>query len=156
MKRALTPVLVVDDDEATLTFLKRALEGLGIRGIDLAHDGAEALQKLDAEQYGLVISDWHMKHVGGLQLLKHMRSNERFAHIPFMMITGDAQVDVVLTARQAWADAVMLKPFGIEALRVKIGDVVKQRPKYARPVMPRSDRPLANLAEIRGHRTAAV
>lgn len=156
MKRALTPILVVDDDEATLTFIKRALESLGIHDVDLARDGSEALPMLEAGQYGLVISDWHMNSMGGLQLLRHMRAHERFAHTPFMMITGDAQVDIVLTARQAGADAVVLKPFGLDVLRTKIGDVVKQRPKYARPIMPRTDRPLPTAQEVRAHRVEAI
>lgn len=155
MKRALTPILVVDDDEATLAFIKRALESLGIVGVDVASDGSEALPKLAAEQYGLIISDWHMKTMGGLQLLRHVRSHERFAHIPFMMITGDAQVDIVLTARQMGADAVILKPFGLDVLRTKIGDVVKQRPKYAKPVMSRIG-PLPAPGDFRLHRSGAA
>jgi two-component system, chemotaxis family, chemotaxis protein CheY len=124
MKRALTPILVVDDDDAARAFITRALETLGLRDVDPARDGAEALPKLEAKRYGLIISDWHMNRMGGLQLLRHVRGHERFAHVPFMMITGDAQVDIVLTARQAGADAVVLKPFGIDVLRTKIGDVV--------------------------------
>lgn len=155
MKRTLTPILIVDDDDATLTFLKRALESLDIHDIDLARDGSEALPKLEAEQFGLIISDWHMNTMGGLQLLRHVRGHERFAHTPFMMITGDAQVDIVLTARQAGADAVVLKPFGIEVLRAKIGDVVRQRPRYARPIMPRTDRQIPTVQEIRAHRVEA-
>jgi two-component system chemotaxis response regulator CheY len=152
MKRALTPILVVDDDEPTLAFIRRALETLGITGIDLANDGSEALAKLETQPYGLIISDWHMRSMGGLQLLRHVRSSERLAHIPFMIITGDAQVDIVLTARQSGADAVVLKPFGLDALRTKIGDVVKQRPKYAKPIMPQSDRPLPSPRDFRAHR----
>jgi two-component system chemotaxis response regulator CheY len=156
MKRALTPILVVDDDEPTLVFIRRALEMLGITGIDLVGDGSEALPKLESQQYGLIISDWHMRTMGGLQLLRHVRGSERLAHTPFMMITGDAQVDVVLTARQAGADAVVLKPFGVDVLRTKIGDVVKQRPKYAKPIMPRSDRPLPSPSDFRAHRLGIV
>jgi len=152
MKRAMTPVLVVDDDDATLIFIKRALETLGISDVDLVEDGTDAMQKLEQGTYGLVISDWHMKIMGGLQLLRQMRAKEQFAHIPFMMITGDAQVDIVLAARQAGADAVLLKPFRAEVLRTKIGDVVKQRPRYAPPVMPPADRPLPTLSDFRSHR----
>ena len=156
MKRALTPILVVDDDDAARAFITRALETLGLRDVDPARDGAEALPKLEAKRYGLIISDWHMNRMGGLQLLRHVRGHERFAHVPFMMITGDAQVDIVLTARQAGADAVVLKPFGIDVLRTKIGDVVKQRPKYARPIMPQSDRPLSSSDDFRAHRAEAM
>jgi two-component system chemotaxis response regulator CheY len=152
MKRALTPILVVDDDTPSRLFIKRALESLSITSIELACDGAEAIAMLESQSFGLVISDWHMGAVGGLQLLRHVRSTERLAHMPFMMITGDAQVEVVLTARQAGADAVVLKPFGIDVLRTKIGDVVKQRPRYAKPVMPRSDRPLPTPDDYRAHR----
>jgi two-component system chemotaxis response regulator CheY len=138
MKRPLTPVLVVDDDLSSLQFLKHAFQSFGVREVDTASDGAEALPLLDSKPYGLIISDWHMQAMGGLQLLRFIRSTERHAHIPFMMITGDAQVDVVLTARQAGADAVVLKPFNLHVLRAKIGDVVKQRPKYANPITTRA------------------
>jgi two-component system chemotaxis response regulator CheY len=138
MKRPLTPIMVVDDEDTSLAFIRKVLESLGIREVETAHDGSDALPRLESRRYGLVICDWHMACVGGLQLLRHMRGSERLAHVPFMMITADAQVDVVLTARQAGADAVLLKPFSMQALRTKIADVVKQRPKYAAPVMPRS------------------
>jgi two-component system chemotaxis response regulator CheY len=156
MKRPLTPILVVDDDSPTRLFIKRALESLAISHVALASDGAEALSKLEEEPFGLVICDWHMGVMGGLQLLRHVRSTERLAHMPFMMITGDAQVDVVLAARQAGADAVVLKPFGIDVLRTKIGDVVKQRPRYAKPIMPNADRPLPAPGDFRAHRAGFV
>jgi two-component system chemotaxis response regulator CheY len=139
MKRPLTPVLVVDDQDVTLTVITKILESLGIEDVATACDGSEALGRLQARPFGLVISDWHMKAMGGLQLLRHVRTNVRFAGIPFIIITGDAQVDVVLSARQAGADAVILKPFTMEALRKKLHDVVKQKPNYAPPVMPRPD-----------------
>lgn len=138
MKRPLTPVLVVDDDPSSLQFLRHAFGTFGITDVDTASDGAEALPLLDTKPYGLIVCDWHMQAMGGLQLLRFIRSAERHAHIPFMMITGDAQVDVVLTARQAGADAVVLKPFNAHVLRAKIGDVVKQRPKYANPITTRA------------------
>jgi two-component system chemotaxis response regulator CheY len=149
MKRSLSPVLIVDDQDATRQSLKRILEKLGIDEVETAGDGSDALFMLDSGQYGLVISDWHMSTMGGLQLLRQLRASERFAYLPFIMITADAQVDVVLTARQAGADAVVLKPFTMQALRTKIGDVVRQKPYYARPPMPRVDHAAEMMAQMR-------
>ena len=116
-------VLIVDDYKTMLRIIRNLLKQIDFHNIDEAFDGEEALAKLRAGQYGLVISDWNMSPMTGLTLLREMRQDSRLRGTPFIMITAESKVDNVVAAKQAGVSNYIVKPFNAETLREKIDHV---------------------------------
>ncbi len=119
-----TPVLIVDDYKTMLRIIRNLLKQLEIENVDEATDGAEALSKLRAGNYGLVISDWNMAPMTGLDLLKEVRADARLKNTPFIMITAESKTENVVAAKQAGVSNYIVKPFNAETLREKIEKVM--------------------------------
>ena len=116
-------VLVVDDYKTMLRIIGNLLKQIGFQNVDEATDGAAALQKLREKQYGLVISDWNMEPMTGLQLLKEVRADNRLAKVPFIMITAESKTENVVAAKAAGVTNYIVKPFNAETLKQKIAAV---------------------------------
>ena len=84
-----TNVLIVDDYRTMLRIIRNLLKQLDFNNVDEATDGQEALAKLRAGNFGLVISDWNMAPMTGLDLLKEVRADARLKNLPFIMITAE-------------------------------------------------------------------
>ena len=119
-----TPVLIVDDDKTMLRIIRNLPKQIDIENVEEASDGAEALLKLRAADFGLVISDWNMAPMTGLDLLKEVRADPRPRHIPFIMITAESKTENVAAAKQAGVSNYIVKPFNAETLRDKIAKAV--------------------------------
>lgn len=117
-------VLIVDDYRTMLRIVRALLRQNGIHDVDEACDGSEAIDKLRKETYGLVISDWNMQPMSGLDLLRAMRADERLRRIPFIMITAESKAENVAVAGQAGVSSYIVKPFNAETLRDKIDRVL--------------------------------
>ncbi|MBX5455251.1 MAG: response regulator, partial [Acidobacteriia bacterium] len=74
--------------------------------------------------YGLIISDWNMQPMTGLQLLQEVRADARLKHIPFIMVTAESKAENVVAAKQAGVSNYIVKPFNAETLREKIEKVL--------------------------------
>ncbi len=116
------PVLIVDDYAAMLRVLRSILATIGFTDIDVAKDGATALDMLRRRTYGLVISDWHMAQMSGHDLLREMKADAELAATPFIMIGAEPNFQHLVAARQAGANAFLIKPFSAALLREKILD----------------------------------
>jgi two-component system, chemotaxis family, chemotaxis protein CheY len=119
-----TPILVVDDYKTMVRIVRNLLHQLGFRDVDEANDGASALAKLRARRFSLVISDWAMEPMSGLELLEAMRADPELKALPFIMITAENRSDRIARAEQAGADGYIVKPFNAEALRDRIARVM--------------------------------
>jgi two-component system chemotaxis response regulator CheY len=119
-----TPILVVDDYKTMVRIVRNLLNQLGFDNVDDASDGASALAKLRAKRFGLVISDWAMEPMSGLELLQAMRVDPDLKALPFIMITAENRQERVAKATQAGADGYIVKPFNAEALSERIGRVI--------------------------------
>lgn len=117
------PILVVDDYKTMVRIIKNLLKQIGFKDIDDAANGEEALAKLNERTYGLVISDWNMEPMTGYELLKHVRSEERFANLPFIMVTAEAKSENVVAAKKAGVSNYIVKPFNAQTLKGKIESV---------------------------------
>ena len=117
-------VLIVDDYKTMLRIIRNLLKQIDFNNVDEATDGAEALTKLRASHYGLVISDWNMQPMTGLQLLQEVRSDARLKTTPFIMITAESKMENVVAAKQAGVSNYIVKPFNAETLREKIEKVL--------------------------------
>ncbi|MCB1562232.1 MAG: response regulator [Alphaproteobacteria bacterium] len=114
-------VLIVDDYNTMLRIIKNLLKQLGFNNVDEATDGAMALEKIKNKPYGLVISDWNMEPMTGIQLLRSIRgSGESYKDVPFIMITAESKTENVVEAKKAGVNNYIVKPFNAETLKSKI------------------------------------
>ena len=117
-------VLIVDDYKTMLRIIRNLLKQIDFPNVDEASDGAEALGKLRSNTYGLVISDWNMQPMTGLQLLQEVRADGKLKTMPFIMITAESKVENVIAAKAAGVSNYIVKPFNAETLREKIEKVL--------------------------------
>lgn len=118
-------VLIVDDYNTMLRIVKNLLKQLGFNNVDEATDGSAALEKVKAKHYGLVISDWNMEPMTGLDLLKSIRtSGESYENVPFIMVTAESKTENVIAAKKAGVNNYIVKPFNAETLRTKMMSVI--------------------------------
>jgi two-component system chemotaxis response regulator CheY len=115
-----TSLLVVDDTPIIRGIISGILEPLGLRMIHQAGNGEEALKILSSQTVDVVVADWQMPGVNGLELLKKMREDERFAQVPFIMITGVPDKQVVVEAMRLKVTDFMVKPIDGSVLKQKI------------------------------------
>ncbi len=118
------PILIVDDYKTMLRIIRNLLKQLGFNNVDEATDGAAALAKLRDKQYDLVISDWNMEPMSGLQLLKEVRSDNKLKALPFVMITAESKSENVVAAKQAGVTNYIVKPFNAATLKTKLNAVL--------------------------------
>ncbi|MBI3504771.1 MAG: response regulator [Proteobacteria bacterium] len=117
-------VLIVDDYKTMLRIVKNLLNQIGFTNVDEAEDGSAALQKVRGKEYGLIISDWNMQPMTGLQLLQEVRADAKLKHIPFIMVTAESKTENVIAAKQAGVNNYIVKPFNAATLKGKIATVL--------------------------------
>lgn len=118
-------VLIVDDFATMRRILKNILKQLGFKNLLEADDGTTAMEALEKNDIDLVISDWNMPKMTGLELLKWVRANKKYAKTPFLMVTAEAQKQNVIEAVQAGVSNYVVKPFTAEAISEKLKKILK-------------------------------
>jgi two-component system chemotaxis response regulator CheY len=118
------PVLIVDDYKTMLRIVHNLLKQIGFENVEEATDGGSALQKLRDRNFGLVISDWNMEPMTGLQLLKEVRSDIKLKSVPFIMITAESKTENVVAAKAAGVNNYIVKPFNAATLKQKLVTVL--------------------------------
>ena len=117
-------VLVVDDYKTMLRIIRNLLNQLKFTNIHEATDGDAALTKLRDNKIGLVISDWNMEPMTGLQLLREVRADANLKDTPFIMITAESKTENVIAAKEAGVSNYIVKPFNAGTLKTKITSVL--------------------------------
>ena len=117
-------ILVVDDYATMRRIVRNLLSQIGHLDVEEAGDGIVALQKLRETQFGLVISDWNMEPMTGLQLLKEVRADNKLNATPFIMVTAESKTENVVAAKQAGVNNYIVKPFNADTLKQKIASVL--------------------------------
>ena len=117
-------VLVVDDYKSMVRIVRGLLNQLGFANVDEAMDGPSALSMIRSKDYGLVLSDWNMQPMTGLELLKEVRAEQRTRTLPFVMVTAEAKAENVVAARQAGVNNYVIKPFTLAVLKQKLTTVL--------------------------------
>lgn len=117
-------ILTVDDYKTMLRIIGNLLRQLKFENIDEALDGNEALERLKQSKYDLIISDWNMEPMNGMDLLKAVRADPQLKHIPFIMVTAESKTENVIAAKQAGVTNYIVKPFNAETLRLKLVSVL--------------------------------
>jgi two-component system chemotaxis response regulator CheY len=113
-------ILIVDDFKTMLTIVDGILRQLGFKNIDQAADGQAALAKLQSNKYNLVLSDWNMEPMNGLDLLKEVRANDATKALPFILITAESKPDNIIAAKKAGVSNYIVKPFTANTLKEKL------------------------------------
>ena len=115
--------LIVDDDSELRMTLRDMLEGLGAKRVWAVADGAKALERMRALDFGrndVVLADWNMQPMSGLELLDAVRTDRKLCQVYFVMITGDSGHERVTAAREKGVNEYVVKPFEMLALRRKL------------------------------------
>ena len=117
-------VLVVDDFATMRRIVKGVLKQLGFSKIIEAEDGSAALGELKKDSIGLIVSDWNMPKMTGLDLLKAVKKDESLKNIPFIMVTAEGQKENVIEAVKAGVSNYVVKPFTPETFSEKLEKVL--------------------------------
>jgi two-component system, chemotaxis family, chemotaxis protein CheY len=114
-----TWVLVVDDSRTTVMVIRKLLSHIGIKNVDDAANGLEALVKMSERNYDLLIADWNMEPMSGYELLKQIRSDPFFAKTRVIIMSAQPKAEQVVAVKEEGAFYIR-KPFTADALREKI------------------------------------
>ncbi|MEM1401028.1 MAG: response regulator [Pseudomonadota bacterium] len=118
------PILIVDDYKTMLRIVRNLLKQLGFENVEEASDGSEALNKMREQKFDLVISDWNMEPMTGIQLLREVRGDDDLKNTPFIMITAESKKENVVAAAQAGVNNYIVKPFNAATLKTKLTSVI--------------------------------
>ncbi len=118
-------VLVVDDFATMRKIEKNILGQLGIKNVDEADDGTTALPKVQQNKYDIILLDWNMPQMSGLELLKAIRADPNTKNVPIVMVTAEALKDNIVAAAQAGVNDYVVKPFTAAVLEEKLLKVLK-------------------------------
>lgn len=121
-------VLVVDDYKTMRTIVGNLLRQLGFKNVEEASDGGSALDFLRREKFGMIISDWNMEPMSGIDLLREVRKDEHLKGLPFIMVTAESKVENVQIAVAAGVNNYIVKPFNADTLKAKIEKVLGPLP----------------------------
>lgn len=117
--------LVVDDSLTMRRIVSNSLKNLGYNNFIEAENGRDALEKLEADSsINFIITDWNMPEVSGLELVKSIRGNSKYADLPILMVTTRGVKEDILQALQAKVNNYVVKPFTPQVLNEKIDQVL--------------------------------
>lgn len=117
-------ILVIDDFQTMRRIIINLLRQLGFANVVEADDGTTGWERLESEQIDLVISDWNMPQMTGLELLQKVRSNEKHKGVPFIMVTAEGKRENVIAAVQSGVNNYIVKPFNAATLKEKLVKVI--------------------------------
>lgn len=115
-------VLIVDDSTTMLRIIKTTLNRIGITDVDMAEDGILAYALYSKSKYDLIITDWNMPNMNGLELVKKIRSIDQ--DTPIIMITTEGGKSSVITALKAGVNNYVVKPFTPQILKDKLSTII--------------------------------
>ncbi|MCX7143859.1 MAG: response regulator [Proteobacteria bacterium] len=138
-----TIFLVVDDFESMRKVTAAQLRTHGVEKVLLAADGSEALRILKKQRVDIVLSDWNMPVMTGLELLKAVRANEELRGLPFVMITAEAERERVAEAIANGVSDLLVKPYTSDRLLTRIEKAMQRKPRQ----LQEAPAPVADVAQ---------
>lgn len=113
-------VLIVDDMRMTRMKLRKICTDLGIKNINEAVDGMQALEMMGTAKPDLLLSDWNMPNLSGIELIQKIRDNPALSDVPVIFITAEAEKNSIIKSLQYGVADYILKPFNDENVKAKI------------------------------------
>ncbi len=123
-------VLIVDDMASIRQFLRSILRENGCNKILEASNGVEALGIVKNNYIDMVVSDWNMPKMDGLELLQNIRDDEQIKETLFLMVTSESEKDSVVKAIQSTVDGYIVKPFAPVTVFKQVVDTFKKQRRY--------------------------
>ena len=117
-------ILVVDDFQTMRRIIINLLRQLGFTNVVEAADGRLGLEKVKDDKIDLVVSDWNMPNMTGMEFLKAVRSSDDYKTLPFIMVTAEGKKENVIAAVQAGVSNYIVKPFNAATLKEKLSKVI--------------------------------
>ena len=124
-------ILIVDDFSTMRRIVKNLLSDLGFTNFAEADDGTTALIELQKAKFDLVVTDWNMPGMPGIDLLKAIRADATLAKIPVLMVTAEAKREQIIEAAQAGVNGYIIKPFTAATLEDKLVKIFERMEKAA-------------------------
>ena len=118
-------ILIVDDFATMRRIVRNVLKQIGFTNMIEADNGKAALKVLKKENIDLILCDWNMPEMPGIELLKAIRSDDELKNIPFVMVTAEAQKDNIIEAVKAGVNSYIVKPFTPETVNEKLNIIFK-------------------------------
>jgi len=122
-------ILVIEDVSSMRTQIRMILKSFGFRKITLCENAAEGVRLMDAEQFNLILCDWHLgSDISGLDFLKFVREHPTFKDVGFIMVTAESTRESVIEAIRSGVDDYLIKPLTLEQIESKVyGVLMKKR-----------------------------
>lgn len=127
-------VLIVDDYQSMRRTIADIMRHLGFRNLFYAEDGKQALRRLDETPIGLMVLDWDMPIMTGIEVLRQIRSSEKWKELPVIMVTAVASRENVMEAIDSGVTNYIVKPFTPQTLEKKLKQVFSKPAEAAEPV----------------------
>jgi two-component system, chemotaxis family, chemotaxis protein CheY len=119
-------ILIVDDFSTMRRIIKNLLRDLGFQNTAEADDGTTALPLLQSGNFDLLITDWNMPGMQGIDLLKHVRADQKLAALPVLMVTAEQKREQIVEAAQAGVNGYVVKPFTAQTLKEKLEKIFQR------------------------------
>ena len=119
-------ILLVDDSSTMRRIQKNTLSKIGHTDVDEAEDGADAVKKVGQGKYDLVLMDWNMPNMTGIEALKKIKEDPAYKSLPVIMVTSESEKTRIVEAIQSGAANYVVKPFQPETLEEKINSVLQK------------------------------
>ncbi len=116
--------LVVDDSSTMRRIVANTINKIGYKDITLAEDGQDAINKMKKNNFDIIMTDWNMPNMNGLELVKSARKMENYKEIPIIMITTEGGREQVLIALKNGVNNYIVKPFNAATLQTKLEDII--------------------------------
>ncbi len=113
-------ILFVEDSPTMRRIIFNSLKKLGIENITEAENGVDALEKLQKQDYDMILTDWNMPEMNGQELVEHIRKMDKYKSVPILMITTRGMEEDVVTAIKSGVNGYIVKPFTPEVLKKKM------------------------------------
>lgn len=119
-------ILIVDDFSTMRRIIKNLLRDLGFNNTQEADDGLTALPMLQAGDFDLLVTDWNMPGMQGIDLLKAVRADAKLASLPVLMVTAEQKREQIVEAAQAGVNGYIVKPFTAQTLKEKLDRIFER------------------------------
>lgn len=120
-------ILFVEDSPTMRRIIQNSLQKIGVSQITEAENGVDALEKLQKQDFDMMMTDWNMPEMNGKELVEHVRHIDKYRRMPILMVTTRGMEEDVVTAIKLGVNGYIVKPFSPETLKKKMMEIFSQQ-----------------------------